>query len=154
MASLFTREQYDQLLQHTQAVKKKAAGGCCVLCARARARPYPKPSLAAAEAAAAAALGDEHALPPSSSDAAPADAAEAAPHPFDAVFDERCVRACFHFLSFHVLSFHFLSFHCLSFCFLKRALCAHGPLCLDRPPVCICLDPTLRLQLRRLSVAS
>ena len=97
--------------------------------ARARACPYPKPSLAAAEAAAAAALGDEHALPPSSSDAAPADEAEAAPHPFDAVVDDRCASACFHFLSFH-----FLSFHLLSFCFLNRALCAHGPLCLDRPP--------------------
>ena len=36
MASLFTREQYDLLLQHTQTVKKKAAGACCVLCARAR----------------------------------------------------------------------------------------------------------------------
>ena len=102
--------------------------------ARARARILSL-SLAAAEAAAAAALGDEHALPPSSSDAAPADAAEAAPHPFDAVVDDRCVRACFHFLSFH-----FLSFHCLSFCFLNRALCAHGPLCLDRPPVCSCGD--------------
>ena len=65
------------------------------------------PRAAADKAAAAAALGDEHALPPSSADAATEVPFEPPPHPFDAVVDDRCAN-CRTFSAFFSCFLHLL----------------------------------------------